>query len=76
MTMKDWIGKLDEYLILLGKGVLKNFSVVSAKEVEKKALKEYEKYRLEQDRNYISDFDREVKKVLEAQKKKRIIKRG
>ncbi len=29
------------------------------------ALGEYEKYRIEQDKNYISDFDREVKKFLE-----------
>jgi len=28
------------------------------------ALKEYEKFRVIQDKNYISDFDREVKKLL------------
>jgi len=33
------------------------------------ALKEYEKYRQERDKNYISDFDREVKKLLEIEKK-------
>ena len=31
---------------------------------ESLALKEYEKYRIVQNKNYISDFDREVKKML------------
>jgi hypothetical protein len=33
------------------------------------ALKEYEKYCIKQDKNYISDFDREVKKILKSVKK-------
>lgn len=43
MTMGNWIGKLDEYLTLLGKGVLKNAGVIRAEEAENKALTEYEK---------------------------------
>ena len=70
MTMKDWIHKLDEYLLLLGKGVLKNAGKVRAEEAENKALKEYDKYRQERDKNYISDFDREVKKLSKYKKKK------
>ena len=70
MAMKDWINKLNEYLALLGKGVLINAGVVRAEDAEKKALGEYEKYRMEQDKNYVSDFDREVKKLLESKKKK------
>jgi hypothetical protein len=31
-------------------------------------LKEYEKYRIEQDKNHISDFDREMKKILKMKK--------
>jgi hypothetical protein len=46
-------------------------AIVCAKQAEEKALKEYEKYRGEQDKNYISDFDREVKKLLEIEKKKK-----
>lgn len=66
MTMKKWISKLDEYLSLLGKGILKNAGSVSAEEAEDRALKEYKKYRIKQDKNYISDFDREVKKLLKS----------
>ncbi len=63
MTMKDWIGKLDEYLTLLGKGVLKNAGRARAEEAEKKAEQEYEMYKRGQDKNYLSDFDRMVKKL-------------
>jgi len=70
MTMKAWIKKLDEYLSLLGKGILKNAGKVSAKEAEEKAFKEYEKFKIKQDKNYISDFDREVTKLLKSANKK------
>ena len=70
MTMKAWIKKLDEYLSLLGKGILKNAGKVSAKEAEEKALEEYEKFKIKQDKNYISDFDREVTKLLKSANKK------
>ena len=69
MTMKDWIGKLDEYLALLGKGVLKNAGRISAEEAGERASKEYELYKKDRDNKYISDFDREVKK-LEAEANK------
>ncbi|MFH1959300.1 MAG: virulence RhuM family protein [Patescibacteria group bacterium] len=72
MTMKDWINKLNEYLTLLGKGVLENAGTVRAKKAEKKANKEYEIYKKEQDKNYISDFDRVAKKYLQAYNKKRL----
>ena len=64
MTMKAWVKKLDEYLSILGKGILKNAGKVSAKEAEEKVFEEYKKFKIKQDKNYISDFDREVKKIL------------
>jgi hypothetical protein len=42
---------------------------VTALEAKIKAEYEYDKFRIRQDREYISDFDREIKKVLEAQKR-------
>jgi len=69
MTMKDWIIKLDEYLALLGKGILKNAGSVRAEEAEKKADQAYEAYKKVQDKNYLSDFDREVKKLEKEAKK-------
>ncbi len=68
MKMQDWIKKLDEFLTISEKKLLHSAGNVSAKQAEKKALKEYEKYRKVQDKNYISDFDREVKKISELKK--------
>ncbi|MDP2709028.1 MAG: virulence RhuM family protein, partial [bacterium] len=71
MKMQDWIKKLDEFLIISEKKLLPSAGKVSAKQAEKKALAEYEKYRKEQDKKYVSDFDREVKKLLKMDKKRR-----
>ena len=70
MKMHDWIKKLDEFLTISEKNLLPSAGKVSAKQAEKKALAEYEKFRKTQDKNYISDFDREVKKLLELEKKR------
>ncbi|MDX2083474.1 MAG: virulence RhuM family protein [Rickettsiales bacterium] len=64
MKMQDWIKKLDEFLTISEKKLLHNAGKVSAIEAEDKALKEFIKYRKQRDKNYISDFDREVKKLV------------
>ena len=69
MTMKNWIKKLDEYLALMGKGILKDSGSVSAEDAETKAETEFTNYKRVQDKNYISDFDREIKKLLKKVKK-------
>jgi hypothetical protein len=69
MTMKAWVGKLNEYLTLLGKGVLNNAGKVRAEDAEKKSDWKYEEYKKEKDKNYISDFDKEIKKLLDSLKK-------
>ncbi len=69
MRMADWIKKLDEYLILMSKGVLKNSGNVSALDAEIKAELEFTSYKKIQDKNYISDFDRLAKKLLKRNKK-------
>lgn len=70
MKMADWTRKLDEFLSISEKNLLHSAGLVSAKEAEKKALEEYKKYRSTKDKNYISDFDREVKKLLKTTKKR------
>lgn len=66
MKMRDWINKLDEFLTISEKKLLHSAGTVSAKQAEEKAADEYVKYRSKEDKNYISDFDREVKKLLKA----------
>ncbi len=69
MFMLDWEKKLNEFLKLNDRDILGDLGRVSHEVAETLALGEYEKYRAEQDKNYISDFDREVKKILDLQKK-------
>lgn len=69
MKMQDWIIKLDEFLTISEKKLLHSSGRMSAKQAEKKALVEYEKYRKERDKNYISDFDQEIRKLLKKAKK-------
>ena len=68
MKMADWIKKLDEFLQVSEKKLLDNAGTVSAKAAEIKANAEYEKYRKEQEKNNLSDFDREVKKLEKGAK--------
>jgi len=70
MTMKDWIEKLNAFLKFSEHEILANAGKISHEVAEELALKEYEKYRAIQDKNYVSDFDREVKKLLDSENKK------
>lgn len=69
MRMTDWVEKLDAFLKFNERDILKDNGKISHEVAEELALTEYEKYRKVQDKNYISDFDREVKKLLERAKK-------
>jgi hypothetical protein len=68
MHMKDWISKLDAFLHFNEEGVLQDCGKVSHEVAVSLAENEYEKYRLTQDKDYISDFDREVSKLMEVKK--------
>jgi len=63
MKMDDWIKKLDEYLRLMGKGILKHSGSVSAIDAEIKAELEFTSFKRKLDKKFISDFDREIKKL-------------
>ena len=61
MKMADWINKLHGFLTLNDRDILQNAGKVSRKDADKIALEEFEKYRIAQDRSYVSDFDRASK---------------
>lgn len=69
MTMKDWINKLNAFLKFSEYEILTNAGKISHEVAEALALGEYEKYKKIQDKNYISDFDLEIKKLLKKAKK-------
>ena len=58
MTMEDWAKRLDIFLEFDDREVLKDSGKVTAKIAKEFALSEFEKYRVIQDKIYISDFDK------------------
>lgn len=58
MTMADWEERLNGFLKVWDRDVLKDAGKISAELAKSHALSEFEKYRIVQDRLYQSDFDR------------------
>lgn len=63
MSQKDWIEKLHGFLTMNDREILQDKGKVTAKLAEQLAIGEYEKYKIEQDQLYVSDFDKLVQKV-------------
>lgn len=63
MKMDDWIQKLDAFLQFNEYDVLQNAGKISSAVATQLAHQEYEKFRVLQDRNFESDFDKTVKKL-------------
>jgi len=63
MKMADWIKRLDAFLQFNEYEILKDAGKISHEVAKKLAEKEYEKFRIIQDKNFISDFEKEVKKL-------------
>ena len=70
MKMQDWIQKLDDFILISEKELLTNTGKISHKKAIEKAIMEYDKYRKTEDKQYISDFDREMKKLLKNKENK------
>jgi len=66
MKMQDWAQFLHSFLELSNYPILQDKGKVSALEAKLKAEQEYEEYRVIQDENYISDFDKEVWRIKEG----------
>lgn len=60
MTMQDWAEQIDKFLELDERDILQNAGSVSREIANNKALSEFEKYRVMQDRLYKSDFDKMI----------------
>ena len=58
MNMNDWILFLDKFLALSDYPILLDNGKISALEAKLKAHTEFEKYRVIQDKEYLSDFDK------------------
>ncbi len=58
MTMEDWAKRLDLFLMADDREVLQDTGKITAEIARSKAETEFEKYRIIQDRLFVSDYDR------------------
>ncbi|MDA3886100.1 MAG: virulence RhuM family protein [Candidatus Delongbacteria bacterium] len=69
MYMKDWVVRLNAFLKFSEYEILNDAGKVSHEVAIELAKKEYEEFRKEQDKNYLSDFDIQLK-LLEEERAK------
>ena len=65
MNMADWQQQLEKFLSVYNFDILQNAGTVSAEDAKQKAFDEYDKFKLVQDRDFLSDFDKEIKRLSE-----------
>lgn len=58
MTMEDWQNRLNRFLTMWDREILKDTGTVTMELTKEYALTEFEKYRIIQDKLYESDFDK------------------
>ena len=68
MSMQDWVEQTDQFLANNRREVLDGKGKISHEVAMKKAEKEYEVFRVKQDKEYISEFDREIDKYLKGER--------
>lgn len=68
MKMDDWTVFMNNFLQLSNYPILTDKGKISQLEAKIKAESEFEKFRIIQDKNYVSDFDLEVKKITKDAK--------
>ena len=63
MTMRDWLERTNKFLESNSLELLPNAGKISHEAAIEKAGEEYENFRIQQDKNYLSDLDKEIKKL-------------
>jgi hypothetical protein len=66
ISMQDWLNETDTFLKNNRRRILGGKGQISHEEAVKKAGKVYEQFRIKQDRDYISEFDRDMAKYLKG----------
>ena len=69
MYKSDWKKEVDNALKVFHYNILEGKGTVSHKQAIEKAESEYEKYKVIQDKNYISDFDRLLNEAKQIETK-------
>ena len=63
MTMQDWENRLNRFIEATDRDVLQDAGKVTAEIAKAHAESEFEKFRIVQDRLFVSDFDRLLKQI-------------
>ena len=66
MTMKDWLKQVEKFMNYTDRQVLRHAGEISHEMAVAKAHGEFEKYRVKQDTEYISDFDKALARHLKG----------
>ena len=69
MTMEDWSKRLDLFLMADDRKILNDAGKITAEIAKEKAETEFEKYRIIQDKLFVSDFDKYLLELEEHEKK-------
>jgi hypothetical protein len=64
MKMSDWLVQVEKFLNFTDQQILRNAGNISHEMALAKAHEEYEKFRVKQDRDYLSDFDEAFARYL------------
>ncbi|MGD0942190.1 MAG: RhuM family protein [Terracidiphilus sp.] len=70
MKMSDWLTQVEKFLNFTDQQVLRNAGKISHEMAIAKAHEEYEKFRVYQDREYLSDFDQALARYLKGDTQK------
>jgi hypothetical protein len=68
MTMENWLTVMNGYLDLNDYPKLLGAGKISKKDADKYAVKEYEEFRVRQDKEFIGDFEKAVRQVESGEK--------
>ena len=68
MTMQDWAKRLDIFLAADDREILQNAGQITAEIAKAHAETEFEKYRMVQDRLFMSDYDRYLEQLVKISK--------
>lgn len=67
MTMEDWEARLNRFIEATDRKILQDAGKVTAEIARAHAESEFEKYRITQDRLFVSDFDRQVLRLSQEE---------
>ena len=66
MSMEDWLKQTDQFLMNNRRNVLEGKGQVSHTKAIEKVHKEYTVFRVRQDKEYVSQFDKEMEKYYKG----------